>query len=52
MSPALKAFGVLIVGIVAGVILYTVGHWIIGIIVLLGALPVALVAWITAGDRV
>jgi uncharacterized membrane protein YccC len=52
MSPTLKAIGVLIAGFVGGVILYTVGHWIIGIIVMLAAVPVALVAWITANDRV
>lgn len=52
MSPTLKAIGVLILGFVGGVILYTAGHWVIGIIVMLSAVPVALVAWITANDRV
>ena len=52
MSPTLKAIGVLIVAFIAGVILYTVGHWIIGIVVILAAVPVALVTWIAANDRV
>jgi hypothetical protein len=52
MSPTLKAIGILIVGFVAGVILYSADHWIIGIIVMMSAVPVALVAWITANDRV
>jgi hypothetical protein len=52
MSPTLKALGVVVLGFIAGVILYQAGHWIIGIIVMLAAVPVALVTWITANDRV
>jgi hypothetical protein len=52
MSPTLTAIGVLVLGFIAGVILYSTGHWVIGIIVLLSAVPVALVAWIQAADRV
>ena len=52
MPPILKAIGILIAGFIAGVILYQTDHWVIGIIVMLSAVPVALVAWITANDRV
>ena len=48
----LAAFGVLAAGVVAGVILYTVGFWIIGIVVMLAAVPIALVAWVQMNERV
>jgi hypothetical protein len=52
MSPTLTAIGILIAGFVAGVILYQTDHWVIGIIVMLAAVPVALVAWVAANDSV
>jgi hypothetical protein len=52
MSPTLKAFAVLILAFIGGVILYQAGHWVIGMAVVLAAVPIALVTWITANDRV
>ena len=48
----LAALGVLIGGVVVGALLYHVDHWFLGIMVLLGSLPVALVVWITMKERV
>ena len=48
----LAALGVLIAGILVGAWLYHVDHWFIGIMVLLGSLPVALVVWISMKERV
>jgi hypothetical protein len=48
----LAALGVLIGGIVIGGWLYHVDHWVLGIFVLLGALPIALVTWMTMNERV
>jgi hypothetical protein len=48
----LAALGVLIGGVVIGGWLYHVDHWFLGIMVLLGSLPVALVTWITMKERV
>ena len=48
----LAALGVLVGGFVAGVILYSADHWIIGIMVMMAAIPVALVTWITMKERV
>jgi hypothetical protein len=49
---ALAAVGVLVGGFVAGVILYSADHWIIGIIVMMAAIPVALVTWVTMNERI
>ena len=49
--PALAALGTVIAGFVAAVVLGVLGHELIGIIVGLGCLPVALVVWMTVGDR-
>ena len=51
MSPTLTAIGILIVGVVGGAVLYSADHWVIGMMVMLAAVPVALVAWIAANDR-
>ena len=48
----LAALGVLIAGIVISGVLYSSDHWFLGIIALLGSLPVALVTWITMKERV
>lgn len=47
----LAAFGILVAGLVAGVILYSADHWIIGIMVMMAAIPVALVTWVTMNER-
>ena len=44
--------GVLILGFVIGIILLAMDFVLIGILVACGAIPAALVAWMTAGDRV
>ena len=49
---ALVAVGVLVAGFVAGVILYSADHWMIGIIVMMAAIPVALVTWVTMNERI
>jgi hypothetical protein len=46
------ALAVLILGFVAGVVLVAMDFTLIGILVAAGAIPAALVAWMTAGDRV
>lgn len=51
-GPALIALGVLVGGFVAGGVLIAMDIVLIGIVVALGAVPAALVAWITAGDRI
>ena len=48
----LAALGILIAGVVIGAWLYHVDHWFLGIMVLLGSLPVALVTWVVAKERV
>jgi hypothetical protein len=47
----LAALGVLIAGVVISALLYQVDHWFLGIMVLLGSLPVALVTWVTLKER-
>ncbi len=50
--PALIGLGVLILGFVIGITLLAMDFVLIGILVACGAIPAALVAWMTAGDRV
>jgi hypothetical protein len=50
--PALIGLGVLILGFVIGITLLAMDFVLIGILVAAGAIPAALVAWMTAGDRV
>jgi hypothetical protein len=50
--PALIGLGVLILGFVIGIVLLAMDFVLIGILVAAGAIPAALVAWMTAGDRV
>jgi len=50
VGRTLKAVGILIGGVVAGAILWSTGHWVIGLILLCAAIPVALTAWIVADD--
>jgi hypothetical protein len=49
---ALVAIGILVAGFVAGVILYQTDHWVIGIVVMLAAVPVALVSWVKMNERI
>jgi hypothetical protein len=49
---ALVAIGVLVAGFIAGVILYQTDHWVIGIVVMLAAVPIALVAWVKMNERI
>jgi hypothetical protein len=51
LSPTMTLIVVLVGGFAAGVILVGLGHWFIGIMVACAAIPVALVAWLTAGER-
>jgi hypothetical protein len=50
--PALIGLGVLILGFVIGITLLAMDFVLIGILVAAGEIPAALVAWMTAGDRV
>ena len=50
--PALLALGALIGCIVAGGILMAIGITLIGLIVMVAGVPIALVVWVTAGDRI
>ncbi len=45
------ALAVLVLGFIAGVVLIALDFVLIGIVVGVGAIPAALVAWMTAGDR-
>lgn len=42
---------VLVAGVVLGIVLLALDFGILGIVALLGAIPVALVAWLIANDR-
>jgi len=50
LGRTLKAIGILVGGFVAGAILWGTGHWVIGLICVGAAIPVALTAWIIADD--
>ena len=49
--PLLVALAVLVIGFIVGVVLVAMDFVLIGILIAAGAIPAALVAWITAGDR-
>jgi hypothetical protein len=51
MPAPLVALGSFLVCIVAGAILLAIGIELIGLIVMVASVPVAFVAWISAGDR-
>ena len=51
MPPALIALGSLVACIIAGAILLAIGIELIGLIVMVAGVPVALVVWVSAGDR-
>ena len=50
--PMMIGLAVLILGFVIGITLLAMDFVLIGILVAAGAIPAALVAWMTAGDRV
>jgi hypothetical protein len=50
VGRSLKAFGIVIGGFIVGGALSAAGHWVIGMIVGLAALPVGLTYWIVAED--
>jgi hypothetical protein len=52
LPPWVVSIGTLVACVVAGAILITLGFGLIGIVVALAAIPVALVAWVMANDRV
>ena len=51
LSPGVIAALVLVAGFVAAVVLIAMDIVLIGVIVGCAAIPVAFVAWLTAGDR-
>ena len=50
LGRTLKAIGIVVGGFVGGAILWGTGHWVIGLILVGAAIPVALTAWIVADD--
>src|SRR4029078_10314749 len=52
LPPWVVGIGAMIACVVAGAVLITLGFDLIGIVVALAAIPVALVAWVVANDRV
>jgi hypothetical protein len=50
--PMMIGLAVLIIGVAIGIVLLAMDFVLIGILVACGAIPAALVAWMTAGDRV
>jgi hypothetical protein len=52
IPPWLIAILVLVAAVVVGLILAGLGHWVIGFVIVLASVPIALVAWVMAGDRI
>jgi hypothetical protein len=50
--PMMIGLAVLIIGVAIGIVLLAMDFVLIGILVACGAIPAALVAWVTAGDRI
>ena len=50
VGRTLKALGIMALAFIAGGILWAAGHWLIGLILVCAAIPVALTAWIVADD--
>jgi hypothetical protein len=46
----LKAIGILVAGLIAGAVFWSTDHWLIGLILICAAIPVALTVWIVADD--
>lgn len=49
--PILLAFGVLLAGLVVGAILLAIDRPMLGMLLGFSAVPIALVVWMTAGER-
>jgi len=52
IPPWLIAILVLVAAVIVGLILAGLGHWVIGFVIVLASVPIALVAWVMAGDRI
>jgi hypothetical protein len=50
--PMMIGLAVLVIGVAIGIALLAMDFVLIGILVACGAIPAALVAWVTAGDRI
>jgi hypothetical protein len=51
LRPLLMAGLVLVAGVVLGIVLLALDFGLLGIVALLGSIPVAFVAWLLANDR-
>jgi hypothetical protein len=51
LRPLLMAGLVLVAGVVLGIVLLALDFGILGMVAMLGAIPVAFVAWLLANDR-
>jgi hypothetical protein len=51
LSPGLIAALVLVAGFIAAVVLFSLGFTLFGVIAAGASIPLALVAWVMAGDR-
>jgi hypothetical protein len=51
LRPILVGIGILIAGFISGVVLIAIGLTLVGIVVGLSSVPLALVGWVVAGDR-
>jgi len=49
--PILLAFGVLVAGLIVGAVLMAIGRPMLGMLLGFSAVPIALVVWVTAGER-
>ena len=50
LGRTLKSLGIMAAAFIAGGILWGTGHWLIGLILVCAAIPVAFTAWIVADD--
>jgi hypothetical protein len=50
LGRTLKSFGIMVAAFIAGGVLWGTGHWLIGLILVCAAIPVAFTAWIVADD--
>jgi len=49
--PILLALLTVVAGFVVGVVLFATGHWVLGIVGCMAAIPVAFGVWAAASDR-
>jgi hypothetical protein len=50
LGRTLKSLGIMVAAFIVGGILWGTGHWLIGLILVCAAIPVAFTAWIVADD--